>query len=193
MNKPIVVLDRGHGSDTKGKRWKYPDGAEIREWAFNDIIVKGIAEKLKSLNVDVAFTVTDDKDLPLQDRAKVANELTKGRNAIVLSIHGNAGQGTGWEAHTSAGNTKADEYSAIFFKHARNYFQGMKIRMGSNNPKDPDWDSNFYILRKTTAPAVLTENFFMDTRADFNFMQSAFGQALIINMHVSALKEIFKL
>ena len=34
---------------------------------------------------------------------------------------------------------------------------------------DPDMEADFYILRHTTAPAVLTENFFMDSHPDCAF------------------------
>ena len=31
---------------------------------------------------------------------------------------------------------------------------------------DRDWEEDFYILRKSRCPAVLTENFFMDTHVE---------------------------
>ena len=58
---------------------------------------------------------------------------------------------------------------------------------------DPDKEANFAILTKTTCPAILTENFFMDTEKDCRFIMSNEGREQIANMHVSAIKRIMKL
>ena len=49
---------------------------------------------------------------------------------------------------------------------------------------DPDMDADFYILRHTTAPAVLTENFFMDSHPDCAFLLSEAGQFAIVDLRV---------
>ena len=48
-------------------------------------------------------------------------------------------------------------------------------------------EADFYILRHTTAPAVLTENFFMDSHPDCAFLLSPEGQSAIINFHVTGI------
>jgi N-acetylmuramoyl-L-alanine amidase len=58
---------------------------------------------------------------------------------------------------------------------------------------DPDREANFYILRKTACPAVLTENFFMDTERDCHFIMSEAGRQAVADMHVSAIKKIIEL
>lgn len=50
---------------------------------------------------------------------------------------------------------------------------------------DPDIEEDFYILRHTTAPAVLTENFFMDSHTDCDFLLSEEGQEAIVSLHVT--------
>lgn len=52
---------------------------------------------------------------------------------------------------------------------------------------DPDMEADFYILRHTTAPAVLTENFFMDSHPDCAFLLSEEGQSAIVNLHVTGI------
>ena len=42
--KPLIILDNGHGKETKGKRSpKWDDGTQLFEWEFNRAIVDGIA------------------------------------------------------------------------------------------------------------------------------------------------------
>ena len=55
---------------------------------------------------------------------------------------------------------------------------------------DLDKEDNFYILKNTNCPAVLTENLFMDTEKDCRFLMSKEGQRLIIDIHVAAIIEI---
>ena len=52
---------------------------------------------------------------------------------------------------------------------------------------DPDMEADFYILRHTTAPAVLTENFFMDSHPDYAFLLSPEGQSAIVDLHVNGI------
>ena len=53
---------------------------------------------------------------------------------------------------------------------------------------DSDWEANFYILRHTMCPAVLTENFFMDG-LDLEFLQSKAGKQAIVDTHVDGIIE----
>ena len=52
-----------------------------------------------------------------------------------------------------------------------------------------DWEENFYILRHSLCPAVLTENFFMDNHSDLEYLQSRTGKQAIIDTHVEAITE----
>ena len=52
---------------------------------------------------------------------------------------------------------------------------------------DPDWEENFYILRKSHCAAVLTENFFMDNHSDLDFIQGQAGKQAIIDTHVEGI------
>jgi len=55
---------------------------------------------------------------------------------------------------------------------------------------DIDKESDFYILKKTNCPAVLTENLFMDTENDCRFIMSEQGRKIIANLHVEAIKKM---
>lgn len=195
--KPIVLLDNGHGKETAGKRSPvWSDGSQLFEWEFNRDIVRRIAEKLEADGIPYRVLVPEETDISLTERARRANEYAKEFNgkAYVLSIHANAGGGTGWEVYTSLGQTPSDAIATVFFEEAGREFVPDGWRMRSDySDGDPDKEANFAILTKTTCPAVLTENFFMDTEKDCRFIMSEDGRERIANMHVAAIKKVITL
>lgn len=62
----------------------------------------------------------------------------------------------------------------------------MKIRKDMSDG-DPDKESQFYILRKTKCPAVLTENLFQDNQEDVEFLLSEAGKRAIVDLHVKGI------
>ena len=46
---------------------------------------------------------------------------------------------------------------------------------------------NFYILRHSLCPAVLTENFFMDNLSDLEYLQSRVGKQAVVDTHVEGI------
>lgn len=194
---PIVILDNGHGKETAGKRSPvWADGSQLFEYEFNRDIVRRIAEKLEAENIPYRILVPEENDIGLSERARRANAIAKenGGKAYVLSIHANAGGGTGWEVWTSPGQTAADKIATVFFEEAGREFTPDGWRMRSDySDGDPDKEANFTILIKTTCPAILTENFFMDTEKDCRFIMSDAGRERIANMHVAAIKRVMTL
>jgi len=202
-NKNIIknicwILDPGHGGminnmyQTAGKRSPvWPDGSQLFEGVFNRKVVNLIAQKLQKLSYLYGILVPEEKDISLSERvARVKNLYKSCPNSILISVHGNAGGGTGWEVWTSPGETKSDAIATMFYEKAKEEFPGFKMR-ADHSDGDPDKESRFYILTKTPCPAILTENFFMDTyEPDCKLMMSATGREKIANMHVTAIKEI---
>lgn len=191
------MLDNGHGKETAGKRspvWK--DGAQLFEYEFNRDIVRRIAKQLSAEGIEYRIIVPEENDISLSERARRANEIYDQANgkAFLLSVHANAGGGTGWECYTSVGLTKADELATILCEEATREFQpdGWRMRFDYSDG-DPDKENQFTILVKTKAPAVLTENFFMDTEKDCRFIMSETGRERIAKMHVAAIKRIISL
>ena len=183
-----VILDNGHGINTPGKRSPlWSNGKQLLEWEFNRDIVKRISEKLNAYNIEYAIIVPEEKDVYLTTRARRANEIYKQRrDAIYISIHANAGGGSGWECFTSPGKTKSDQIAEIFYQTAEEYFRGWNIRKDKSDG-DSDKESDFTVLTATHCPAILTENFFMDTYKDCQFILSEEGRDLIAEMHVAAI------
>jgi len=66
---------------------------------------------------------------------------------------------TGWSAYTSVGVTAADRLANCLYDAAKKNLKGKKLRT-DNTDGDLDIESNFYVLKHTNCPAVLTENFF---------------------------------
>ena len=193
MSKTII-LDNGHGNNTPGKRSpKWEDGTQLFEYEFNRDIVKRIAAMLAKDKVNTIILVPESNDVSLQERCNRANRIYKssGNNAILISVHGNAGGGTGWECYTTVGKTKSDSIATILCEEAAAEFakDGWKIRSDMSDG-DPDKESQFYILKHTNCPAVLTENFFFDNRKDCRFMVSEEGRNRIARMHYNAIKRI---
>lgn len=188
----LIILDNGHGYDTPGKCspvWK--DGTQLKEWKFNRGVVKDIKTRLDNLGIESHILVPEENDISLKERVKRANEIYKNRkDAILVSVHSNAGvkpnQGTGWCVFTSKGKTKSDHYAALFYNSACQYLRGWKIRTDYSDG-DPDWESQFYILKNTHCPAVLTENLFMDNEKDCRFLLSPEGHEAIVALHVDAI------
>jgi len=50
---------------------------------------------------------------------------------------------------------------------------------------------NFYILKHTKCPAVLTENFFMDNVDDVRFLESREGKNALTLLHIEGIREYF--
>lgn len=184
----LIILDNGHGWNTSGKRspvWN--DGSQLFEWKFNRILVKEIKRRLDNLGIESIILVPEDYDISLRERCNRANAIYRDRkDAILISIHGNAGGGTGWEAWTSVGETKSDHYALLLYNSAGQYLRKWKIRTDFSDG-DPDKEDQFYILKHTMCPAILTENLFMDNEKDCRFMMSDEGIETLAALHVDAI------
>jgi N-acetylmuramoyl-L-alanine amidase len=196
MSKPIIILDNGHGMETPGKRSPvWSDGKQLFEYEFNRDIVRRIEGALNERGIANVVLVPEWNDIPLTDRVKRANEIAKGNKggAILISVHANAGGGTGWEVYTSPGQTKADPLATILYNEAEKEFAPDCWKMRADHSDgDPDKESNFYILTKTSCPAMLSENFFMDTEKDCRFIMSAEGRQRVANVHVRAIEKMIE-
>ena len=189
-----ILIDNGHGHNTPGKR--SPDG-KFREYAYNREIAKRIVADLIDRGHDAELIVPEDNDISLEERVRRVNALCSAHgksNVILVSVHVNAaGNGskwtnaTGWSVYTCKGQTASDKLAECLCEAAIKNFPGKRIRTDFSDG-DSDWEENFYILRHTLCPAVLTENFFMDS-LDLEFLQSKTGKQAIVDTHVEGIIE----
>lgn len=205
-----VLLDNGHGVDTKGKR--SPDGL-ILEYKYTRELAAAIYSRLMCYNEDIKYerlSITnyikpilitpERKDIPLATRVQRINNYCNkygAKNCIMISLHLNAagnGQwmnGSGWECYTTPGQNNSDKLADLLYKHANKIlYHDVKLRTDYTDG-DIDKESNFYIIRKSNCPAVLTENLFMDSHKDADYLLSATGFNNIVDLHVNAIKEWF--
>ena len=195
-----ILIDNGHGIQTKGKR--SPDGTFL-EAIYNREIAKRIVAELQNKGYDAELLVPEEEDIPLKERVRRVNAAcsasssclapTGHPNVILVSIHVNAaGDGskwmnaTGWSCYTSKGQTQSDKLADCLYQAAIKNFPGKRIRTDDSDG-DSDWEENFYLLRKSLCVAVLTENFFQDCLSEVQFLQSESGKQAIIDTHTEAL------
>lgn len=194
-----ILLDPGHGNNTPGKR--SPDGRFL-EYRFNREIASRLNARLLQLGYDSRIIVPEQEDIPLAERCRRVNAVcqTLGKeNVILISIHANAsGNGSqwmsaqGWSAYTSKGQTKADILAECLYDAAAANLPGKRIRTDSSDG-DRDWEENFYILRRTICPAVLTENFFYDSKDDLAFLESEEGRQAVVQCHIVGIQLYIKI
>jgi N-acetylmuramoyl-L-alanine amidase len=172
-----ILIDAGHGIDTPGKR--SPDGSFL-EYLWNREIAEMLYDLLVEYGFDVDMVVTETNDIPLKTRVRRVNEVCSlhgAHNVLLLSIHSNAaGNGEkwmsaqGWECYTTQGNTRSDIAAKCLYDAFEEEFKDRRIRRDVSDG-DPDKESDFYIIKRTSCPAVLLENFFYDNLEECRWLQ----------------------
>ena len=181
MKNLLVILDNGHGENTKGKC--SPD-KRLLEWEWTREITCRLHNLLVMNGIDTILLVPEDKDISLSERVKREKKITKeankaGKETCLISIHINAaGHGTwktasGWSVWVA---NNASDKSKQFAQIAYNEALSLGLKGNRVVPKEQYWSSNFYILKNTLCPAVLTENMFMDNQDDVEFLKSEKGK-----------------
>ena len=151
----------GHGgsNSTPGKR----SPANEYEWNFNDAVVRAMENELKKYE-DVELKRFDDrtgkKDVPLQTRVAGAN---KWEADIYISVHHNANKGTwgtwtGTETFIMPGTQPGSSKLAKLAHPLLVKAMGLRDR-GIKT-------AEFYVLKFTKMPAILTEGGYMDSSID---------------------------
>ena len=157
------------------------------------------------------------RKVELEHRCRVVNSICNKygkQNCIYVSIHVNAAGGDGewhtaggWSAYTSVGETKADELAECMYECARqsllSYAKAMEecqnngvgydkkqrpFRTDKATDGDSDLEKNFYVLKNTLCPAVLTENLFMDNKADVDYPLDPMGFLSIVELHKDGIE-----
>ena len=173
----IVILDNGHGINTPGKC--SPDKS-LKEYKWNREFVDKLIPLLENEGYTVFKIVTEDEDISLSERANRANKIiTKygEGNCVFISVHVNAaGNGdwmnaTGWEVYSTKGKTNSDKLAECLYDSAEEILKDIKIRTDRSDG-DRDYEQDFYIIKRSNCPAVLTENFFMDCKKDVDYLLS---------------------
>lgn len=213
----FIILSTAHLSTTPGKC--SPDG-KFRECVYSREIVKDIADTLKSYgyNVLVDYMPLEPLDCMKAMSAKTAQsrELSwrvnyinnvcgeyGADNVVCVSVHVNAAppddgkwhSARGWSVYTSRGSTRSDLLADCLHRRAKNNLlpDHKHVTRSDFTDGDADFESDFYILRKTKCPAVLTENLFQDNKEDVAYLLSEQGRHAIVRLHVEGIIDFLNL
>lgn len=164
MSKKIIALDAGHGLRTAGKRClKSLDPNETREWFLNDRIMDKVEAMLAAYDCRVIRVgdTTGVKDVSLASRVKTANAA---RADVYISMHHNAGLGGRNGGGTVVFYSSSSPERGV---QAQKLYQAIVSRTGlRGNRSAKVVNKGFYVIRKTSMPAFLIENGFMDSPQD---------------------------
>lgn len=196
MSKLIPILDNGHSGMingnylTPGKRSPNWSRGILYEGMFNRWIVNAVMKELDYLRIPYFHVSPELTDISLSERVKRANDYHRqSRNkGYLVSIHANAGRGTGWEVFTSPGQTKSDEIAEHFIDR---FCPAMPIKHRKDTSDgDGDKEAQFYILTKTVCPAILIECGFMDHPKDYELLWDKDFQNIIVKSIVNSIKTL---
>lgn len=195
----VWLIDEGHGGMRNGiyttapsKMAKFEDFT-IYEGVINRLIGDIVVKVLSGRHIDYLVVADQWEDTPLSMRVNRAdNVYKKHRNCVYLSIHSNAGGGSGFEIFTSPGQTKSDKIANVFCQTYQKHFPNFKFRADKSDG-DADKEADFYVLRKTDCPALLVENLFFDNLEEAKYLMSAEGQKAIADCIVDCIMTCEKL
>lgn len=153
---PIVCIDPGHGGADPGAVGYVTEKHVVLE------IARAAERRLLSCpGVDVVLTRTDDRYLDLSTRAGIANHIGAD---VLVSIHANAGGGTGFESFRQPG-TGANAQRLQQCIHA--HIPGLNVK--DRGAKE----MNLQVLREARMPAVLCECLFVDHPTDAELLKDS--------------------
>jgi N-acetylmuramoyl-L-alanine amidase len=182
---PKICLDAGHnnsGADTGAA------GNNLRE----ELLTLDICQRIKALLElnDFEVVMTREGDFvngphntvneSLQTRCNIAN---KAEADLFISVHINAGGGTGQEIYICGGGGQAEKFAKISL-----YYLLQQCAWKDRGVKT----SNFLVLENTTMPAILTENGFIDNAADASLLRAEDFRQKIAVAHAKAVCDYYK-
>lgn len=162
-----AAFSHGHEMTTPGK--KTPPIPElnnrvIHENEFNKEVALIIMDELERCGIETVDVSATDND-SLYDRVTRANDANAD---IFVAIHYNAFDGKfdeydpeGLSVHIYPGSIEGRKLAESVLKH---------LKEGTPQKNRGIIESNFYVLRNTEMPAILTENGFMDNKREAMLM-----------------------
>lgn len=174
-----VFIDAGHGGTDPGA---VGNGLQEKNLTLQ------IATRIKNIliaeynNVSVLMSRTGDQTLTLTQRTNAANSWGAD---FLLSVHINAGGGTGYEDFIYPGTgTPTTTYQNTI--HA----EILKLVNFTDRGKK---QQNFHMLRESNMPALLTENGFIDNATDATKLKTASFIESLARGHVNGIVKCFNL
>ena len=212
MSRYTWLLDPGHGGmidgvyQTAGKRSpQFPDGSTLYEGEFNRDVVQRIMKLASGWapgrhkthyplhTIDAINLVDTEEDMPLRERVKRANDIHRVKgNCIYVSVHANA-FGDGKTFNSAQGVCTFHHYKSKTGKRLgvslQRWLADLTCLRDRGIRSNDSW-ANFYVLRKTHMPAILSENGFMTNLHDANALMEADTREAVANAHFAMMQEI---
>lgn len=185
----LVLIDNGHGVDTKGKR---SFDETFFEWEYTRRVAREVVKRLSDGGINAQLLTPEDKDITITERVKRVNQHvdTLGKDeVVVISIHNDAfgtdwNTANGWSVFVYNSASENSKELADYLHDAAKE-QGLKIRY--YKPTQNYWQAGYGILRSTKCPAALTENLFYTNKKDKEFLESEEGFEKIVTLHVEGI------
>ena len=155
----VIYLDAGHGGSDPGAI-----GNGLQEKDVTLDIALRTKKELEAAGYTVIMSRTTDKYLSLSERTNHANRVNAD---IFVSIHINAGGGTGIETWKMANGPKPKESNTL-----ATYIQNETIKQTGSRDRGVK-DQNLHVNRESNMPSVLVELGFIDTKADADKLKQA--------------------
>lgn len=177
-----IFIDPGHGGTDPGA---VANG--LQEKNITLAIAKKIRDKLANYEgVQVKLSRESDTSLSLKQRTDMANAW--GANYLI-SVHINAGGGTGFESYTYNGN-----YSGKQETNRKRSILHAEIMRQLSGVRDRGYkESNLHMVRESKMESVLTENLFIDNADDAAKLKQDAWLDKIAQGHVNGLAILFNL
>jgi len=169
-----VFINPGHGGKDPGAT-----GNGLREKDITLAIGRKIVAQLNDYEVQVKLFRSDDTYYSLE---QICQEANKWKANLFISVHVNAGGGTGYEDYIYSGLSNSSNTAKL-----RNTIHAEVIKQLPNARNRGKKKANFYVLRNTNMSAMLTENLFIDNKTDANRLKSDAFLTNIAKGHVNGI------
>jgi N-acetylmuramoyl-L-alanine amidase len=182
-NRPLIVIDPGHGGEDPGA-----EAHRLLEKELTLTIGKRLrGALLRDYEVEADLTRSDDRTISLGARTAFANQR---RADYLVSVHINSGGGQGYEdyVHSSTGEDSASE------RHRSALHRAVIGFMREHGVLDRgEKRANFHMLRESNMPAVLTENLFIDSDADARLLKNDAFLTGVAEAHARGIADALRL
>lgn len=174
-----IFIDPGHGGTDSGA-------------AANGLLEKNITLQIALFLRDMLISEYDGVSVRLSrsiDQSVTLSQRTNAANSwgadYFVSIHINAGGGTGFESYVYPGVSAP----TTTYRNALHDEIVRSVDFADRGKKT----ANFHVLRETSMSAILTENGFIDTVADANKLRNATFLQGIARAHATGLEKALQL
>ena len=193
MSKYLYIFDSGHGGlnpsgeyVTPGKRM-VKDDVVFYEGVNNRDNVRRIIEGMERENLEAIDIVNDWRDVSLSERVRRANELSRDRKCVYISIHSDANSnGKEWNQASGIGTYVYEKGSSNSNDLAKYMHQELACNFYEIAKDRKIKKCGFYVVRNTNCPAILLELGFHTNKEEVKRMTTEDWKERIVDSVVGA-------